>query len=80
MSLFGVGYAIPNSYILISNPISNLTLFRMGLFGVSHEWWGPKRSHFPKNSHACPTMIKLDTVIPCLKEIKKIYIARDTSC
>ena len=54
----------------------------MGIFGAAHGWgggggWGKKAS-LPKISHTYPTMMKLGTVIPYLKKIKKIYESRDT--
>ena len=54
-----------------------LTLFRMGYFGAAHGWWWQK-DLLPKISHTYPTMMKLSTVIPLLKEIQKIYQSRDT--
>ena len=39
-----------------------LTLFRMGVFGTAYGW----------GDHTYPTMMKLGTVIPCLKKIQKI--------
>ena len=41
-------------------------------------WAGAKRPTLPKICHTYPTMIKLGTVIPYLKEIQKIYESRDT--
>ena len=55
-----------------------LTLFRMGIFGAAHGWWGPKRPHLPKICDTYPTMMKLGTVILYLKKIWKIYESRDT--
>ena len=52
-----------------------LTLFRMGLFGAANEWGG--LLSLPKICHRYPIMIKLDTVIPYLKKILKIYKSRD---
>ena len=52
-----------------------LTLFRMGFFGAGHGWGGT----LPKICHTYPTMMKLGTVIPYLRKIKKIYKSRDTS-
>ena len=50
----------------------------MGTFGAAYGWWGAKRPPLPKICHTHPTMIKLGTVIPCLKKIQKIYESRDT--
>ena len=58
-----------------------LTLFRMGIFGAAHRkegGGGAKRHPLPKICHTYPTMIKLGTVIPYLKEIQKIYESRVT--
>ena len=44
----------------------------MGLFGVAHGLVG-KKAPLPKIGHAYPTMIKLGTVIPYLKQIQKIF-------
>ena len=43
-----------------------------------HFWgcWGPPP--FPKICHTYPTMMKLGTVIPYLKEIQKMYESYDT--
>ena len=54
-----------------------LTLFRMGIFRAAHGW-GAKRPPLPKISHTYPTMMKLGTVIPYPKKIKKIYESCDT--
>ena len=47
----------------------------MGFFGVRHRWG--THTHSPK-SVTYPTMMKLDTVIPYLKKIQKIFESRDT--
>ena len=44
----------------------------MGLFGAAHGWGDQK------SCHTYPTIMKLSTVIPCLKKIQKIYELRDT--
>ena len=49
----------------------------MGIFGAAHGW-GAKRPSLPKICHRYPTMMKIGTVIPCLKKIRKIYESRDT--
>ena len=44
----------------------------MGIFGAAHGFGGGvKRPPFPKICHTYPTMMKLGTVIPYLKEIQK---------
>ena len=48
-----------------------LTLFRMGFFGAAHGWGGIK-APLPKICCRYPTMMKLGTVIPYLKEIQRI--------
>ena len=41
------------------------TLFRMGIFGAAHGWWGQKAlPPHPKICRRYPTMMKLGTVIP----------------
>ena len=50
----------------------------MGLFGAAHGWWGSKKAPLPKICHTYLTMMKLDTAIPYLKEIQKVYESRDT--
>ena len=47
----------------------------MGLFGAAHGWGGGGVKMFPfsKICHTYPTVMKLDTAIPCLKKIE-IYI------
>ena len=55
------------------------TLFRMGIFGAAHGWWGQKAlPPHPKICRRYPTMMKLGTVIPYLKKIQKIYKSRHT--
>ena len=49
----------------------------MGFFGTAHGW-GAKRSHSLKSVTHILQMMKLDTAIPYLKKIKKIYESRDT--
>ena len=56
-----------------------LTLFRMGIFGAAHGWGGGKKTPLPKICRRYPTKMKLDTVIPYLKKIQKIYESRDIS-
>ena len=56
-----------------------LTLFRMGIFGALHVWGGAKKVTLPKMCHTYLAITKLDTVIPDLREIPKIYKSRDTS-
>ena len=55
-----------------------LTLFRMGIFGVAHGWGGSKKVPLYKICHSYLTMMELDTVIPYLKKIQKIFESRDT--
>ena len=52
-----------------------------GLFGGCSRIGGEK-SPLPKLCHIYPTMIKLDTVIPYLRKIKKIYehVTQPLSC
>ena len=72
-------YSLPD-WVLLScrwyyfNPIQD-GHFR-GCWRMGGE--GGKRSPLPKICHTYPTMIKLDTVIPYLKKIQKIYGSRDT--
>ena len=54
-----------------------LTLLRMGLFGAANGW-EDKKAPIPKICHTYPAVIKLGTVIPYLKKIRKIYESRDT--
>ena len=64
--------------IIVANTTVSLTLFRMGLFGTADRW-GAKSPPPPlKICHTYPAMMKLGTVIPCLKDIQKIYESRDT--
>ena len=49
----------------------------MGIFGAAHGR-GSKRPPLPKICHTYPTMMKFGTVIPYLKEIRKINESRDT--
>ena len=50
----------------------------MGLFGAAHGWGMGQKAPLLKICHTYPTMMKLDTVIPYLKEIQKTYRLRDT--
>ena len=54
-----------------------LTLFRMTIFGVTHGWGRGVRSLLPEICHTYPTMMKLGTVIPCIKKTQKTYKSRD---
>ena len=60
-----------------------LTLLRMGLFRAAYGWRvGGKKAPLPKICHIIlqyPTMMKIDTTIPYLKKIQKMYKSRDTS-
>ena len=51
----------------------------MGLFGAAHGWRGQKAPPLPKICHTYPTMMKLGTVIPYPKKVRKIYELRDTT-
>ena len=50
----------------------------MGIFGAAHGLGGAKRPPLPKICRTYPIMMKLDTVVPYLKKIQKIYESRDT--
>ena len=51
----------------------------MGFFGAADGWeGGPKNAPLPKICHTYPTMMKLDTVIPCPKKFQKLYESCDT--
>ena len=52
--------------------MSNLTLFRISLFGAVHQ------GGIPKIGHTYPMMMKLCTVIPYPKKNQKTYESRDT--
>ena len=54
------------------------TLSRMGFFGAAHGWGGGKKAPLPKICHTYPTTIKLGTVVPYPRKIKKIYESRDS--
>ena len=60
--------------------ITGLTLFRLGILGTAHGWWGEGVIRYPlrKSCHTYPTMMKLGNVIPYLKKIEKIYKSRET--
>ena len=45
----------------------------MDIFEAAHVWGG-----LPKVCHTYPTMIKLDTAIPYLKKIQKMYESPNT--
>ena len=53
----------------------------MGLFDAAHECGDKKvlNKALPKICHTYPSMMKLGTVIPYLKKIRKIYKPCDTS-
>ena len=50
----------------------------MGFFGAAHGWGGEKGPPLPKICHTYSTMMKLGTVLPYQKKIRKIYESRDT--
>ena len=44
--------------------------FKMGLFGATHGYGGgSKKARLPNICHTYPTMMKLGTLLPCLKKI-----------
>ena len=49
----------------------------MGIFEAAHGWVGQERP-LSKICHTYPTVMKVGTVIPYLKEIQKIFESRDT--
>ena len=52
----------------------------MGFFGAVHGYGGgPFWPPVSKICHTYPTIMKLDTVIPYLRKIQKMYKSRDTS-
>ena len=55
-----------------------INLIQDGLFRGCSRMWGVFLPPLPKICHTYPTMMKLDTVIPYLKKIQKIYESRDT--
>ena len=59
-----------------------LTLFSMGPFGAAHgcsREGGGQKGPLPEICHTYPTMMKLEIVIPHLKNIKKvIYKSHNT--
>ena len=58
-----------------------LTLFGMVFFGAAHGWEGVLQKGTPPLSKIChtySTMMKLGTVIPCLKNFQKLYESPDT--
>ena len=57
-----------------------INLIQDGLFwGCSRMGGGGFMTPLPKIYHTYPTMMKLGTVIPYLRKIKKTYKSRDTS-
>ena len=51
----------------------------MVIFGAAHGWGRRgQKGPLPNICHTYPTMMKFGTVIPCLKEIQKIYESRQT--
>ena len=64
---------------LAALPLSPLTLSRMDFFGAAQGWEGGGLfCPLPKTRHTYPTMMKLGTVIPYLRQIQKMYKSRDT--
>ena len=49
----------------------------MSFFAAAHGWGGAKKAPLPKICHTYPTVMKLDTVIPYLKKIQKLYESQD---
>ena len=56
----------------------HITLFRMGIFWAAHGWGGGQKGSPSLKSVTHRTMMKLGTVIPYPKKIKKIYESLDT--
>ena len=54
-----------------------LTLFRMDFFGAAHGWGEAFCPPLPKIRHTYPTIMKLGTVIPYLRKIRKMYKSCD---
>ena len=51
----------------------------MDLLEAAHGWrGGGKKAPLPKTCHTYLTIMKLGTVIPCLKKIQKLYKPRGT--
>ena len=50
----------------------------MGILGAAHRWGGGQKGPLPKICHTYPTMMKVGTVIPYLKEIQKIHESCET--
>ena len=67
------------AHLYNGNKVKPLTLFRMGFLGAAHGWGGGegKKAPLPKICHT-HTMMKLGTIIPCLKKSQKIHESRDT--
>ena len=60
---------------------SSLNPIQDGLFRGCSRWGGRgggKKAPLTKIFHTYPTVMKLGTVIPCLKKTQKIYESRDT--
>ena len=70
MRVFEILLVIPATSARVERSNSVLILFRMGFFGTAHEW-GVKKVPHPKICHTYPTLMKLGTVVPCLKKIQK---------
>ena len=68
--VFEILLVIPATSARVERSDSVLILFRMGFFGTAHEW-GVKKAPHPKICHTYPTLMKLGTVVPCLKKIQK---------
>ena len=49
----------------------------MDLFGAAHGWEREQKDPLPEICHTYPTMMKLNTVIPYLKKMQKLYESRD---
>ena len=64
------------NFLMIISGICS-TLFRMGIFGAADGWGGQERP-LPKICHTYPTVMKLGTVIPYIKKIRKIFESCDT--
>ena len=60
-------------------PEMNLNHIQEGVFSGLVTYVGTKRFSLPKICHTYPTIMKLDTDIPYLKKIQKIYKSFDTS-
>ena len=78
ISFDGLVFSNVTGDIPVCSPELTFNPIQDGLFRGCHGWGRGNKAPLPKICHTYPTMMKLCTVIPYPKKIKKICESRDT--